>query len=248
LARYVGFGGTIFSNARRNAGHVMMVRPVRQILRWDPYLDPDEEDMEFRLTYAGPLYAHKRNKKWKERSLHIHEIRRQFQRQLKILWAIQPALIQAMKDGSTVEVYSGSGCPPLNQIFPHDGFNWLPMVTKHNGLICKVDLLLLRPGPPGDARSDIDNRLKVVFDALRKADGPDELGAGTSKGQMKPEGNEDPFFVVLQDDCLITHLSVTTDTLLEPVPNTPPDNAVRLVLDIKVSPYRGFVETAGYAG
>jgi hypothetical protein len=60
-----------------------------------------------------------------------------------------------------------------------------------------------------------------VFDALRKARGPSELGASTSKGQQTPEDDENPFYVLLEDDLLITHVSVTTDLLLQPVPNSP---------------------------
>lgn len=32
-------------------------RPKRHVLRWDPHLVPREDDMEFRLTYAGALYG-----------------------------------------------------------------------------------------------------------------------------------------------------------------------------------------------
>jgi hypothetical protein len=75
---------------------------------------------------------------------------------------------------------------------------------------------------------------------------PNELGAGTASGQVSPESDEDPFYVVLQDDKLITHLSVITDTLLEPVPNVPEHEAVRLVVNLTIRPYKGFAETAGY--
>lgn len=54
-------------------------------------------------------------------------------------------------------------------------------------------------------------------------------------------------WTVLEDDRLITHLSVTSDTLLEPVPEVLPDEAVRLIVDITVRPYRAYAETAGYA-
>jgi hypothetical protein len=42
-----------------------------------------------------------------------------------------------------------------------------------------------------------------------------ELPAGDS-----PEQNEDPFFCLLDDDSLVTGLSVRTDRLLEPVANS----------------------------
>jgi hypothetical protein len=51
----------------------------------------------------------------------------------------------------------------------------------------------------------------------------------------------------LEDDQLITHLSVDSDALLEPVTGVPQHEAVRLVVNITVRPYRGFLETVGYA-
>jgi hypothetical protein len=221
--------------------------PERRVLRWDPFIEPNGGRMEFRLTYAGPLLAHKDGHRARERSLHVHDLRKEFHKQLKVLWAEHPILRQVNKNGATMELYVGSGAPPLNEIFQHDGFNWLPMVTDANGLICKVDVLMLRHGQPGQVLYDVDNRLKTLFDALRKAKGPQELGAGTTRGQMVPGPDEDPFYVLLEDDRLITHLAVTTDTLLEPVPGVLPDEAVRLVIDITVRPYRGYLETVGYA-
>ena len=60
-------------------------------------------------------------------------------------------------------------------------------------------------GRPGHAVQDVDNRLKTIFDALRMAKGADELGRNTASPQV-PDKSEDPFFVVLQDDKLITHV------------------------------------------
>ncbi len=45
-------------------------------------------------------------------------------------------------------------------------------------------------------------------------------------------------FVLLEDDYLITHAGVTSDILLEDVPDVPVDEAVRLVIDVTVRPYR----------
>jgi hypothetical protein len=48
-----------------------------------------------------------------------------------------------------------------------------------------------------DALHDVDNRLKTIFDALRMAKGPNELGGGTTQGMQRPTSDEDPFFVVM---------------------------------------------------
>lgn len=135
-------------------------------------------------------------------------------------------------------------------ICDQEGFKWLPMITKKNGLICKLDVLMLRPGHPGQVVFDIDNRLKTLFDALRRPGTSDELGERTARGKRRPEPDENPFYVLLEDDSLITHLSVTTDTLLEPLEparGIPPDEQVRLVIGVNVRPYRATLENSGFA-
>jgi hypothetical protein len=214
-----------------------------EVLRWDPYLEPNGDDMDFRLTYDGPLLAHKDGSVLPKRSLHVHDIRRKFHKQLKVLWSEHP-ILKELKDAPPE--YHQPPRPAVMHVFEHDGFRWLPIVNEANGLICKIDVLLLRSGPPGEVVSDIDNRVKTILDALRKAKGSYELGAGTSRGPLTPASDEDPFYVLLEDDKLITHLSVTSDMLLEPV-DAPRDHAVRLVISVTVRPYRPYIETLGYS-
>ena len=201
----------------------------RRILRWDLDPEPDEGGMEFRLTYAGRLLAYRTDKKERERALHIHEIRRHFHQQLQRLWRVHPVLLKR----SEADAESAYG--PM--VYDREGFHWLPLVTKGNGTVCQLDILLLRDNEPGRVLADIDNRLKTIFDALRLADSPNELGAGTAGGRVTPGNDEDPFYVLLQDDRLITHVAVTTDSLLEPVPGVPVENAARLVIDVTIRPY-----------
>jgi hypothetical protein len=219
--------------------------PQRWIPRWDTDLRPDEGDMEFRLTYEGALYAHQDHRRLPQRNAHIHSIRREFHKQLDLLWRSHP-ILQELK--SKPAEYSRPPRPPMLQIFAHDGFNWLPIVNSGNGLICRLDILLLRSGPPGGVTADIDNRVKTIFDALRKASGPAELRTKEG-GDFSPDQTEDPFYVLLEDDKLITHVSVTSDMLLEQIakPNVAPENAVRLVITVTVRPYMPFTETVGYA-
>jgi hypothetical protein len=129
------------------------------------------------------------------------------------------------------------GNPGLVTTIRLEDFHWRPLVTKENGLICKLDILLLRPGAPGGVMADIDNRLKTIFDALQMPSSPSELGGGSSKGQIKPRANDEPFNVLLQDDRLITHVSVTTDTLLELNPQVPKETGVRLTIHATIRPY-----------
>lgn len=81
--------------------------------------------------------------------------------------------------------------------------------------------------PPGSLISswDMDNWLKTLFDTLRMPTNKDEVSG-------PPRDDEKPFFVLLEDDRLITHLSVETDTLLQRVRETWDDNHVRLLISV----------------
>lgn len=212
-----------------------------EVLRWDPYLLPNEDDMQFRLIYSGCLYGIGNDTRTRARSLHVHDIRRKFHEQLKKLWRDHPVLAKSNFNKSGVVGYS-----PI-QTFSREGFNFMPLVNEVNGLICSLDILLLRDGKPGKTLTDLDNRLKTVFDALRMPTGPQELGSETDRGQQTPNTGEDPFYVVLEDDKFITHLSVTTDTLLEPIPNVPVENAVSMVINVTIRPYDMQIKTIAFA-
>lgn len=205
----------------------------RRVLRWNPYLEPDGDDMEFRLTYAGSLLSHRDDKRLAERSLHVHKIRREWHKQLKNLWECHPTLVRIFASNSRKKKEHSTMAP----LFKHDGFKWRPIITEQNGLLCALDILILRYGQPGDVVHDLDNRVKTIFDSLRKAKGPHELGSGTSMGQQIPDATETPFYVLIEDDKLITHVSVSTDTLLEPVDGVPRDESARLVITVKIRPY-----------
>ena len=54
--------------------------------------------MEFRLTYEGKLLAHKGG-----RAGHVHEIRQEFHKQLKVLWDEHPVLKRGHPSGPTIQ-------------------------------------------------------------------------------------------------------------------------------------------------
>jgi len=107
----------------------------------------------------------------------------------------------------------------------------VPLVCKQFSLTCSVEILLLRSDRPGgifNAR-DIDNRLKVIFDALRKPANEKELEG------IEIDDDEKPMFVLLEDDSLISSVAVETDELLSPANGD--DSEVRLTVSVSLKPY-----------
>ena len=77
--------------------------------------------------------------------------------------------------------------------------------------VCALNILFLRRDQPGNLVThggDIDNRMKVLLDALRMPQECQEV-VGDS-----PTSDEDPFLCLLRDDSLITKLTIETDHLL----------------------------------
>jgi hypothetical protein len=93
--------------------------------------------------------------------------------------------------------------------------------------------LYLRPALPGSLiteAGDIDNKLKTLFDALKMPNRKQELGT-----YRLPSDDENPFYVLLEEDKLISRVSVETDILLQLTRFDP--NETRLVITVTLSPY-----------
>lgn len=131
--------------------------------------------------------------------------------------------------------------PPKNserlaQKFAYGGFRFVPLVTQELTLACSIEILFLRPDSPGGAvinSGDLDNRLKTLFDALR-VPSPGEMNP-----KLTPQDDEDPFYCLLEDDRLITKVSVETDLLLQPVGNKRNQydpNDARLIITVRLRP------------
>lgn len=199
--------------------------------------------MEFRLYYDGPLYSasgEARDGQLDRRRQHKHELRKQFHGQLKHLWQSHPFLATS-KSGKQV-LGELSELPRDRQIDPFlweniadrhsvGGHSFVPLVCEQFSLTCGVEILLLRSDRPGgifNAR-DIDNRLKVIFDALRKPANEKELEG------IEIDDDEKPMFVLLEDDSLISSVAVETDELLSPANGD--DSEVRLTVSVSLKPY-----------
>jgi hypothetical protein len=149
--------------------------------------------MDFTLTYDGVL-------KPNGDINHKQEIRRVFHYQLQELWKGSP--VDPSKKGSE------------GLLVNVGNFVFFPIVSTGRKDLAELQITMLRPGqPPGyiiGAGGDIDNRLKTLFDSLTI---PQENSIPSSD---RPANGEDPFFCLLEDDILISNLSVATDRLLEP--------------------------------
>jgi hypothetical protein len=213
------------------------VRPVTEIL-WGERDDAEGGVMEFRLTYAGLLRPDTREEN--KRAAHKHEIRKYFHPQLRRLWEDRSHLRDTwghVPDGALMESVPEDPHLPesLAQRFQRCGYRFVPLVTADLAVACSIHVLFLRPEPPGRIiqSGDIDNRIKTLFDGLRMPREVPELG-----GYLTPSADEDPFYCLVENDDLITSLSVETDTLLEPLGPTMDRADARLVITVNLRPTR----------
>jgi hypothetical protein len=184
--------------------------------------------MEFRLTYDGPLYATSNRT---GRPDHKHEIRKAFHPRLKRFWEINNVLKERIVCANeTTTPYKDW----LATQFERCGYRFVPLVVERLSLFCAVDVLFLRPDPPGRVfdSGDIDGRLKTLFDALRIPRSADELGK-----YQTPGDGEDPMYCLVENDVLISKVTVETDLLLEPTGKCPGYNDARLIVGVKLRPY-----------
>lgn len=191
--------------------------------------------MQFRLVYRGSLPSQRGGGKGGSLGRDKHNIRKQFHPQLRELWQQEKYLnyklrYETLSDGETMRVAGTTDAEKIFTAFTEGPFKFLPLITKTNGLACKLDILFLRRDSPGNLvgnGGDIDNRIKVLFDALRIPD-------RGSMNDFSPDVGETPFFCLLEDDRLITEVSVVTDRLLIPMQDTEHIHDVLLVLHITV--------------
>ncbi|HPA89855.1 MAG TPA: hypothetical protein PLN35_08810 [Quisquiliibacterium sp.] len=169
--------------------------------------------MEFRLIYEGPLLGQS------ARSPHKWEIRRALHPQLKRLWQQQP-LVNVAETLLAFPPRNGSA----SVIVEKDGLRFAPLVTRRLNLYAEVSVLLFRQQPRGTLITDggdIDNRLKTLLDGLRMPRGANE-GRQTLLDTPDPV----PFFCLLEDDSLVTKVTVESEQLLRPAP---PDAVIAVI-------------------
>ena len=198
------------------------------------------ECVEFRLIYAGNQLGANADPTEK------HVIRKMLHPQIKQLWESN-VLLRAMavrfgllvnqntaglSEEETERRMREAFFTQMGSLYSRGNFNFVPLIEESLCLRVTIDILFLRRDqhPLIKAGGDIDNRLKTLFDAFRVPD--------TTAGlRGVPEPGEDPFFVLMQDDCLISEVRVNTDNLLLLPQNVAPSaKDVFLVIDVKLRP------------
>jgi hypothetical protein len=223
----------------------------KQTLLSDPYNDPYEGAMQFRLTYEGVLLGGTRSS---TRSSHKHDIRKKLSPQIKALWEKSAWLseLQSLRFPDLETAFSGQSLrnhnwrattPYLELLAAHyqrANRTWLPLVAEGMNLTCGVDILFLRPGARGGVVNvgDIDGRLKVLFDAL---------AVPRDGGGLPTEPEQEPIYTLLSDDSLISHVSVETDELLAPVSEVPNLNDARVIFTVNIKPLTANFLTVGFS-
>jgi len=216
--------------------------------------------MRFRLTYQGELRSNQRDPQNGQRDRlaeHKQSIRKIFHGQLKQLWQTNKFLSEHTVDPnawfSTNAIpanqvgqpgFWGGGPEPeqlplseaIANLHRENGYRFVPLVRENFSLLCSLDILFLRRdfGHGVISSGDLDNRIKTLIDALRKPHNANELG-----GNESPASGEDPFYCLLEDDDLVTGLSVQADMLLDPPVADQPARAlseVKLVISVEIKP------------
>ncbi len=159
--------------------------------------------MEFRLIYEGPLKGQgaKSSDKW--------VIRRALHPQLERLWQTRP-----LSDAAPTLLAFPPQPTKVSVIVEKGGRIFAPLVSQRLNLYAEVSVLLFRQQPRGaliTSGGDLDNRLKTLLDGLRVPHGALE---GQPENTEKPDPA--PFFCLLEDDALVTKVSVESEQLLRP--------------------------------
>jgi hypothetical protein len=200
--------------------------------------------MEFVLRYRGPLIAQSSGKG--SRIVEKQAIRRYLHPQLQDLWKtdtnrladIRPNELQEpVRERNVFDVRR-----PIENFksfffrYSLGGFNFVPLVTAPQETRCRLAIRLHRATRPGDivySGGDLDNRLKVLFDALRMPHDAAELSEA-------PHSDGEVLYCLLADDRLITDFSIQSFRLLDP--SSGDENYVEAEIGVTVqavTPMRG---------
>ena len=201
--------------------------PQTERLLIDVWPEGEGETVEFRLIYKGTLPTQGRSGGRIEEK---HQVRLQIHEQLKALWREHPVLRDWAKVDEAERQHTRSHADILADNYQRCNMRFLPLVNEKAGLACSLDILFLRRDPPGSqliTGGDIDNRLKVLLDGLKM---PKECSQLPAKWQPGPAQN--PLYCLMEDDCMITEIKVTSDRLLIPQTEGEHRDDVELIIHV----------------
>lgn len=158
--------------------------------------------MQFRLVYEGVLLGQNSS------AAHKWDIRRAFHPQLATLWNQEP--LSFIKETALGEPTDSA---KLSNLRKRGKVTLAPLVTFDLRLFVEVSVLLLRPRIPGckpTDRSDTDNQLKTLIDALRVPSGAQRIESEIAATLPSP------FYCLLEDDSLVTKVSLEAEQWLAP--------------------------------
>jgi hypothetical protein len=181
-------------------------------------------DVKFSLTYDGELLSATDKH---SRVQNKNKIRFDLAEQL---WPVycQANFSRFQLDDQTI-VDAGCGF--------HD-IAFAPILTRKMNASCSLAIKFMRNEHPGQIvhEGDMDNRLKTLFDALRLPGNDDEVLLDLVPPRYRKVAPDAPTpdvcICLLEDDSLITDLSVATVVIMTPLPK----NHVRLVIDVEFRP------------
>ena len=159
------------------------------------------------LQYRGRLLA-------SNDKVNKHELRKYFHPQLKSLWENPPS-----------DLYH---CSVSGADYPVRDFKFKPTLSK-TCATCELNITLLTRTKPGGLihDGDLDNRLKNIFDALRL---PTEADLPSKEF---PTNEDNPFYVLLEDDRSITDFRVRSTMLLLPKTLSEPLGYSELTIEVR---------------
>lgn len=203
--------------------------------------------MEFFLRYQGPLPTCSRND---SRTKEKDHIRRKLSPQLKDLWETHPGLNrvlssaiqneQIVKGGRLVDPETKEASDCKSSHISLRGKKFIPLVVRARRWVCELKITFLRRHDPGDIiqGGDIDNRLKTLFDGLRIPYDESELPNALENG------DDESCFCLLEDDALISAVSIETERLWGPLADQAKESDVDILIRVTVKKYNrdlGFV-------
>lgn len=197
-----------------------------RVYRADPDFRLGLCPLKFTLSFEGRLSTSTSS----GRSKRVHLLRRYFHHQLKRNWERNDFLRNWTKvsDGriQRYEDWLPEHMPVL------EGVKFVPLITKEICVECAIDFKILAPSDFKGGVKDLDNQVKVLFDALKMP----QPGSGLSQAELASEG--DFLYILAQDDGLITKITATSDELLHPVDGGDhfDSNDVRAFIEVHIRP------------